>query len=87
LYHVVLTNRAGKELKKAPEHVRKRFIEAIDALQQSFAPVKLFDVKKLKGYEDTFRIRIGDWRMLYEFRRKEDMIVAFEIGPRGRIDY
>jgi mRNA interferase RelE/StbE len=67
--------------------VRKRFFEALDTLQQSFAPVKLFDVKKLKGYEDTFRIRIGDWRMLYEFRRKEDTIVVFEVGPRGRIDY
>jgi mRNA interferase RelE/StbE len=87
LYRVALTNRASKGLKKAPGHVRKRFIEALDALQQSFAPVKLFDVKKLKGYEDTFRIRIGEWRMLYEFRRKEDTIVVFEIGPRGRIDY
>jgi hypothetical protein len=36
-------------LEKAPEHFRKRIIEALDALQQSFAPVKLFDVKKLKG--------------------------------------
>ena len=49
MYRVVLTNRANKGLKKAPEHVRKRFVEALDALQQSFAPVKLFDVKKLKG--------------------------------------
>jgi mRNA interferase RelE/StbE len=87
LYRVVLTNRANKGLKKAPEHVRKRFVEALDALQQSFAPVKLFDVKKLKGYEDAFRIRIGDWRMLYEFRRKEATIVVIEIGPRGRVDY
>jgi len=71
LHRVVLTNRANKGLKKAPEHVRKRFVEALDALQQSFAPVKLFDVKRLKGYEDTFRIRIGDWRILYEFRRME----------------
>lgn len=42
-------NRASKGLKKAPEHVRKRFVEALDALLQSFAPVKLFDVKKTKG--------------------------------------
>ena len=86
MYRVVLTNRANKGLKKAPEHVRKRFVEALDALQQSFAPVKLFDVKKLKGYEGAFRIRIGDWRMLYEFRRKDATIVVYEIGPRGRVD-
>ena len=74
-------------MERAPEHVRKRIIEALDALQQSFAPVKLFDVKRLKGYIDTFRIRVGDWRMIYELHRKESLIVVFEIGPRGRIDY
>lgn len=87
MYRVVLTNRARKGLEKTPEHIRKRFVEALDALRQSFAPIKLFDVKKLKGYADTFRIRIGDWRMIYELQRKEATIVVFEIGPRGRINY
>lgn len=83
----MLTSRARKGLEKTPEHVRRRLVGAIDALQQSFAPIKLFDVKKLKGFVDTFRIRIGDWRMIYELRRKEAVIVIFEIGPRGRVDY
>lgn len=81
---VVLTKKATKGLEKAPGHVRKRATEAIDALQGSFAPVKLFDVKKLKGMGDTFRIRIGDWRIIYEFKRKESMIVVYEIAPRGK---
>lgn len=59
MYRVVLTKKATKGLEKAPDHIKKRAAEAIDALQESFAPVKLFDVKKLKGMEDTFRIRIG----------------------------
>jgi mRNA interferase RelE/StbE len=87
LYRAVLTNRARKGLEKTPNHIKKRFVEALDALRQSFAPIKLCDVKKLKGYTDTFRIRIGDWRMIYELQRKEATIVVFEIGPRGRIDY
>jgi mRNA interferase RelE/StbE len=85
LYRVVLTRRATKGLEKAPDHVRKRAVEAIDALQQTFAPVKLFDVKKLKGMDNTFRIRIGDWRIIYELRRKESMIVVLDIASRGRI--
>lgn len=60
-------------------------MEALDTLQQSFAPVKLFDVKKLKGMEGVFRIRIGDWRIIYEARMKEGVIVVLEIGPRGRV--
>ncbi|MDV3243966.1 MAG: type II toxin-antitoxin system RelE/ParE family toxin [Nitrososphaerales archaeon] len=85
MYRVVLTKRAAKGLEKAPEHVRRKSIEALDALQQSFAPVKLFDVKRLRGMEGVFRIRVGDWRIIYEFHRKDAMIVVLEIGPRGRV--
>ncbi len=84
MYRVILTKKATKGLEKAPDHIRKKTIEAIDALQESFAPVKLFDVKKLKGLEDTFRIRMGDWRIVYELRRRETTIIVYEISPRGR---
>jgi mRNA-degrading endonuclease RelE of RelBE toxin-antitoxin system len=47
LYRAVLTKRALKGLDKAPEHISKKASEAIEALQDSFALVKLFDVKKL----------------------------------------
>ena len=79
-----MTKRAVKGLEKAPEHIRRKTAEALDALQQTFAPVKLFDVRKLKGMEDTFRIRVGDWRIIYEFHRKESMIVVLDITARGR---
>ncbi|QQG48707.1 MAG: type II toxin-antitoxin system RelE/ParE family toxin [archaeon] len=85
MYHVVLTKRAGKGLEKAPEHIRRKSVEALDALQQSFAPVKLFDVKRMKGMEGVFRIRVGDWRIIYEFHKKDGVIVVLEIGPRGRV--
>ncbi len=84
MYRVILTKKATKGLDKAPDHIKARVIQVIDALQESFAPVKLFDVKKLKGMEDTFRIRLGDWRIIYEFKRKESTIVVYEIAPRGR---
>ena len=84
MYRVVLTKRAIKGLERAPEHIRKKAVEAIDVLQQTFAPVKLFDVKKLKGMEDTFRIRIGDWRIIYELHRNESLIVVLDVASRGR---
>jgi mRNA interferase RelE/StbE len=83
MYRVVLTKRASKGFGKAPEHVQERVGEVMEALQQTFAPVKLFDVKKLKGLEDTFRIRIGGWRIIYELHRKESVVVVLDITPRG----
>lgn len=85
MYRVVLTKRASNGLQRAPEHVKRRSTEALDALQESFAPVKLFDVKKLKGMEEVFRIRVGDWRIIYEVHRKEGVIAILDIGPRGKV--
>ncbi len=39
------------------------------------------DIKKLKGYAATFRLRIGDWRILYEIT--ENGITVKAILPRG----
>jgi len=83
LYRVVLTNRAVKGLDAAPPHIQRRVPEVLDALRETFAPVKLFDVKKLKGEDDTFRIRLGGWRVIYELRRKESTIVVLDITSRG----
>ncbi len=47
--------------------------------------MKLFDVKRLKGMEGVFQIRIGDWRIVYEVHGKDGVIAVLEIGPRGRV--
>ena len=39
------------------------------------------DVKKLKGYQSEFRLRIGDLRVL--FTLEEDRIIINDIKPRG----
>jgi hypothetical protein len=54
-----------------PEHVKRRISEALDALQESFAPVGRFDVRKMRGMKGIFTIRIGGWRMVYEVRNRE----------------
>jgi mRNA-degrading endonuclease RelE of RelBE toxin-antitoxin system len=71
LHRVVLTRSALETLERAPEHVKRRIAEALDALQQSFAPVGHFDVRRLKGMRRVFTIRIGGWKMIYEVRDRE----------------
>lgn len=43
-----------------------------------------FDVVKLRGYENVYRIRIGNLRIIYEVRWKERKILIHFIGPRER---
>jgi mRNA interferase RelE/StbE len=42
------------------------------------------NVKRLKGI-DAFRLRVGDWRVVYEIDRRTIVIFVIRIGPRGSV--
>jgi mRNA interferase RelE/StbE len=41
--------------------------------------------EKLKGSEDAYRIRVGDYRILYEVRDKELLVYIIEAGHRREV--
>ena len=42
------------------------------------------NVKRLRGI-DAFRLRVGDWRIVYEVDRRTIVIAVIRIGPRGSV--
>lgn len=42
-------------------------------------------VKCLKGYTSTFRMRVGDFRIIYEVNQSELIVLVLKIGSRGDI--
>jgi len=81
LFEVAISNRARKSLRRLPGHYARRAILAFEALKQNPAPVPEYDVKKLHGLKDVYRIRIGDIRIEYEVawesRRINVLVVEF----------
>ncbi|MGH9610890.1 MAG: type II toxin-antitoxin system RelE family toxin [Bryobacteraceae bacterium] len=61
-YAVEVKPSARKELEALPDSVLSRLIRKMESLGQNPRPA---GCRKLKGYKDHWRIRIGDWRMLY----------------------
>jgi len=43
---------------------------------------KSLDIKKLQGLADTFRLRVGDYRILYTIENSELIIFVIEVGHR-----
>jgi mRNA interferase RelE/StbE len=41
------------------------------------------NLKPLKGVQNGFRLRVGDWRVSYTVDRDAAVIDVFEIAPRG----
>lgn len=80
-YSVLLTRSAAKELESVPPKDRKRIVTKIGALANHPRPA---GVEKLSG-EEKYRIRQGDYRILYEILDKELVVTVVRIGNRREV--
>lgn len=64
-YRVDIADSALKALRKIPERDAKRIDGAILALVEMARPA---GAKKLQGDDDPYRVRVGDYRIVYAIR-------------------
>jgi mRNA interferase RelE/StbE len=41
--------------------------------------------KRLVGHEGPMRIQVGDWRIIYEVREREVVVLVARVGPHGEV--
>ena len=81
-YTVKIRRQAKRKLRTLPRPEKQRIAEKIHNLGLN-PDDKALDVKKLEGEEGLFRLRVGDWRVIFN-RQDELKIIAIEkIKPRG----
>jgi mRNA interferase RelE/StbE len=68
---------ALKSLRRLGRRDRERISAAIGALPQG-------DVKLLRGPSRLWRLRVGEWRVIFDRRDAELLIDVLAIRPRGR---
>jgi len=78
-----LKKRALKGLSDLGHELQEKVLEILEILGKNPIP-RSFDLKKLRGYEDTFRIRIGRIRIVYSIDWENERILVHFIGPRER---
>lgn len=78
-YKVVLTKSAEKELTKLPATVVSKIVPELQSLENLPRPN---GCKKLKGFENLWRIRVGDYRVIYSI---EDVILVVEVQAIGHL--
>jgi mRNA interferase RelE/StbE len=81
-YRLELSTRALRDLKKLPEQVRQRLQPHIDSLATDPRPP---GVVKLEGDENAYRIRVGDYRVLYEIHDAVLRVAVVKVGHRRDI--
>jgi mRNA interferase RelE/StbE len=78
-YQVIVPKPVQKQLNKIPDSERDRILSAIRMLADVPRPL---GVKKLKVSKDTYRIRISVYRVIYEVRDQELIILLLSTGHR-----
>jgi len=78
-YKVEWKQSAQKELKKLPKAVITKIVNSVESLSKNPFPL---GSKKISGVEYTFRIRIGDYRIIYTVESERCIIEVIKIGHR-----
>lgn len=77
-YKIEFKPRAIKDLKTMSLRERERVVEKVEALQTDLAG----DVKRLTNFTPEYRLRVGDYRVLFQV--EDDRVMIFRILPRDK---
>ncbi len=81
-YTIIVTKSIQKELDNLPNDIKSRVCSKVSQLSEDPCPD---GVTKLKGYENEYRIRIGDYRVRYEIFDKNETILLLQCKHRREV--
>ena len=78
IYKIKIRPKALKFIEKQDKIQRIRIYKSIYNLPNG-------DVKKMVGNKEKYRLRVGDYRIIYELNQNECIILITKINNRGQI--
>ena len=78
-YAVVFARSARKELQNLDPQVARRILKAIEALVANPRPS---GVVKLEGASDLWRVRVGEWRVVYRISDRDRLVDVIAVRHR-----
>jgi len=81
-YQVTLAPPAARQLRKLDPHARRRVQAAIELLAEDPRPPA---ATRLVGGAGEWRVRTGDYRIIYEIRQDQLLVLVLNLGHRREI--
>jgi mRNA interferase RelE/StbE len=81
-YQVNLTPSATRQLKKSPKAIQPLIWQILEALAEEPRPS---GVVKMAGEASTYRVRLGDYRIVYEVQDEVLCILVIKVGHRREV--
>ncbi|MHB8646936.1 MAG: type II toxin-antitoxin system RelE family toxin [Thermomicrobiales bacterium] len=81
-YEVRFSSAAERHISKLPQAVRPLIVARAEALADGPRP---HGVEKMSGEENAYRIRVGDYRIIYEIHDAVLIVVVVRVGHRREV--
>jgi mRNA interferase RelE/StbE len=78
-YSVTFASAAAKDIRALSEEIRRRVGRAINGLEHNPRPA---GARKLSAEEDTYRVRVGDYRVVYVIEDRARSVLVARIRHR-----
>jgi len=85
MYTLIIHKKAAKFLKSRNSSTKKIIKKKFELLKEDPFSHSQLDIKKLKGAEGIFRLRIGTIRIIYQVEEQELLVLIISAGARGDI--
>ena len=83
MYEVVFRKEALRTLRRMPRNIAEFIREKLEQVRADpYAPNN--NVTKLVG-RPGYRLRVGDWRVIYELENNQLVLLVIRIAPRGEV--
>ena len=83
MYKIIYTSQAVKALLKMPRNTAQLIREKIEQIAKDYLAF-IPNAKKLQD-RPGYRLRVGDWRIIYEINKDEVAVIVMKIAPRGEV--
>jgi mRNA interferase RelE/StbE len=81
-YRIQIAPSALRQLRKLPQSTQDRIVRRVEGLAGDPRPRGSV---KLQGEEDLYRIRVGDYRVIYQVRDEELIVLVVRVGHRREV--
>jgi mRNA interferase RelE/StbE len=79
VYQVEIAPAAQRQIRKLTTDVQQKIIQRLEALAVDPYPA---GVVKMRGEQSLYRVRLGDYRIIYEIQDEELLILVLKVGHR-----
>ncbi len=81
-FRVEIAPLARRQIRKLARKAQQAIIERIEQLAAAPRPP---GVKKLVSEDDLYRVRVGDYRIIYQIRDRDLLILIVKVGHRREV--